>query len=263
MIRFSLSGFLCFFTLILSATTIVEKPELEKIFQGEKVTGTFVLSDPLTRTTYVANSKRAQKRFIPASTFKIANSLIGLEVGAVKNVDEVLPYGGKSQPFPEWEKDMNLRDAIRVSNVPVYQELARRIGLTRMAANLKKLRYGNQKIGSIVDQFWLQGPLEISALEQAEFLARLTQEKLPLKSSTLAAVKAITLLESTPTYKLYGKTGWGTATKPHIGWWVGWIERDNQNYSFALNMDILTKEDLAKRIEIGKECLRRLAKLDQ
>ena len=32
---------------------------------------------------------------------------------------------------------MSLRDAIKASNVPVYQELARRIGLERMRANVR------------------------------------------------------------------------------------------------------------------------------
>ena len=73
---------------------------------------------------------------------------------------------------------MSLHDAIRISNVPVYQELARRIGLDRMSENLALLDYGNEDTGTIVDMFWLQGPLKISALEQAKFLARLAQERL-------------------------------------------------------------------------------------
>ena len=81
---------------------------------------------------FVSDEARAKKRFTPASTFKIANSLIGLDVSAVKSVDEVLPYGGKPQRIKEWERDMGLREAIKMSNVAIYQELARRIGIERM-----------------------------------------------------------------------------------------------------------------------------------
>ncbi len=50
----------------------------------------------------------------------------------------------------EWEHDMGLRDAIKISNVPIYQELARRIGLERMKAGVEKLDYGNKDIGEVV-----------------------------------------------------------------------------------------------------------------
>lgn len=111
-------------------------------------------------------------RFLPASTFKIPNSLIELSVGAVRSVDEVLPYKGPSQPFVKaWAKDMGRREAISLSNVPIYQELARRIGLDRMRENIVRMDYGNKEVGASVDSFWLSGPLKISAVEQALFLA--------------------------------------------------------------------------------------------
>ena len=251
-------NYFLFLTFLSSAITFQEKPELGKIFQEAEVQGTFALSDPVKQIIYVANLKRAKTRFIPASTFKIANTLIGLDTKVIKNVDEILPYGGKPQPFKEWEQDMSLRNAIRVSNVPVYQELARRIGLKRMAVGVKKLNYGNQMIGSVVDRFWLDGPLTISAIEQIQFLTKLTQNQLSVDAKAIAAVKEITLQEKTKTFQLHAKTGWGMSTRPQIGWWVGWIERDHQIYPFALNIDILTKENLAKRIVIGKKCLEKL-----
>ena len=205
---------------------------------------------------------RATKRFTPASTFKIANSLIGLDGAAVKNVDEVLPYGGKPQRLKQWERDMNLREAIKASNVPIYQELARRIGLERMREGVKKLGYGNMEIGSVVDRFWLDGPLAVSAVEQTEFLHRLAKGSLPIKPDAVRSVKEITLLEKTDAYELHGKTGWlFNPTPPQIGWWVGWIEHENKTYPFALNIDMMKDEDAAKRILIGRECLRALGKL--
>lgn len=56
------------------------------------------------------------------------NSLIGLWSGAVVDVDAVLPYTGEVNPFMQsWKRDMGLREAIVISNVPIYQELALRI----------------------------------------------------------------------------------------------------------------------------------------
>jgi beta-lactamase class D len=246
---------------IASAISFKEMPELEKFFKDQGVTGTFVMFDPAADTLLVWNEARAKERFIPASTFKIANSLIGLDVGAVKSVDEVLPYGGKPQWIKAWEQDMGLRDAIKISNVPIYQELARRIGLERMREGVKKLDYGNMEIGSVVDRFWLDGPLKISAVEQAQFLNRLVEGKLPIKPHVAAVVKEITLLEKTEAYELHAKTGWGVATKPSIGWWVGWIERDHKVFPFAINIDMTSGDEAEKRISIGRECLKALGKL--
>lgn len=246
----------------LVAWTYQEVPKLAKCFEAQGVAGTFVLFDVATDTMLVSNEARAQERFAPASTFKIANSLIGLDVGAVKSVDEVLPYGGKPQRIKEWERDMGLREAIKMSNVPIYQELARSIGIVRMREGVKKLGYGNMAIGGVVDRFWLDGPLAISAVEQAEFLKRLVSGALPIDPSAVRAVKQITLLEKTGAYELHGKTGWFVGpTPPEIGWWVGWIERENKVYPFALNFDIMKDGDATKRIPIGRECLKALGKL--
>ncbi len=210
----------------------------------------------------VWNKDRAQQRFIPASTFKIANALIGLNTGAVKDVDEILPYGGKPQRIKEWEHDMSLRDGIKISNVAIFQELARRIGLDRMRDGVSKLGYGNREIGSVVDRFWLEGPLMISAVEQTEFLSRLVNGSLPVKPEAIRAVKEITLIEKTDAFELHAKTGWWVgSTPPEIGWWVGWVERDGKTYPFALNIDILNNDDANKRISIGRDCLKALGKL--
>jgi beta-lactamase class D len=48
----------------------------------------------------VVNRARAEKRTVPASTFKVVNSLIALETGAVRDENEILPYGGKKEPIP-------------------------------------------------------------------------------------------------------------------------------------------------------------------
>lgn len=233
-------------------------PELDKLFGDMGVNGTFVLYDVLEDRYVVHDKDRADTRFIPASTFKIPNSLIGLSTGAVSDVEEVIPYGGQPQYLKIWEQDMGLRDAIRISNVPVYQELARRIGLKRMSENLALLDYGNKDIGDVVDKFWLQGPLKISALEQSQFLARLARRQLPLPVSVQDSVSEIVRIEQGDNWVLYAKTGWTTTPTPDIGWWVGWVEKENRIFSFALNIDMLDKSDSAKRKKLGKASLKKL-----
>ncbi len=246
------------FTVQCFASNWEESSEINGLFNNAGVTGTFVLYDASSGNFIGYDQKRSKERFVPASTFKIPNSMIGLSVGAVKSVDDVLPYGGQDQPFDVWEKDMGLREAIAISNVPIYQELARRIGLERMQEYVTNIGYGNEDIGASVDTFWLEGPLKISAEEQAVFLANLAQGKLPISDDIQKSVRNIVLLEQGESWQLYGKTGWENAPEPGIGWWVGWVIKDDHVYSFALNLDIKKASDAKKRVELGKASLKAL-----
>jgi beta-lactamase class D len=241
---------------------IERRPELADVFRRARTTGTFALFDVSADRIVVVDSARAVRRFVPASTFKLTNSLIALEVGAVADIDEVVPYGGEPQPFASWERDMPLREAFPASNVPVYQNIARRIGLERMAEWLTRLDYGNQTLGDVPDRFWLEGPLEISAVEQVRFIARLARGELPARPSNQAAVRDLARVETTPSYTLFGKTGWRFDASPQLGWWVGWVEREGNVYAFALNIDIERDEQVGQRVPLGRELLQRLGVLE-
>ncbi|MGH8652534.1 MAG: class D beta-lactamase [Gammaproteobacteria bacterium] len=238
-----------------------DSPQVGKLFNNPGVKGTFVLYDVTAQRLIGHNHARANTRFVPASTFKIPNTLIGLSVGAVKNVDEVLPYGGKPQPFKAWEKDMRLREAITVSNPAIYQELARRIGLKRMRDGVSRMDFGNGEIGAVVDDFWLVGPLKISAVEQTRFLAKLARDALPFPKDFQESVREVIQLEQRDNWTLYGKTGWVNAPNPGVGWWVGWVQKDGHVYAFALNIDIQQATDASKRVELGKASLKALGVL--
>lgn len=230
---------------------------IENIFNENDTEGTLVIYDVKDDKYIIHNEERANQRFYPASTFKIFNSLIGLYEKAVKDVDEVFyKYNGEKVFLESWTKDSNLRYAIKNSQVPAYKELARRIGIEKMKENIEKLDYGNKNIGESVDTFWLEGPLEISSLEQVKLLTKLAKNQLPYPEEIQKSVSDITILEKTDNYILHGKTGLADAenmtTKP-IGWFVGWLEENNNIYVFALNIDNISSDDLAKRINIVKE----------
>ena len=240
-----------------------EAPGLGEEFAKAGVTGTFVLYDPADGGWTGWNRERAFTRFVPASTFKIPNSLIGLSVGAVRDVDEKIPFHSETPPLMDaWAKDMGLREAITLSNVPIYQELARRIGHDRMQQALRQLHYGSMEIGPKVDRFWLDGPLTISAVEQVRFLAQLALGTLPFPERHQKSVREITVVEVRPTCVLHAKTGWQNARGAGVGWWVGWVERGEEVYPFALNLEIRTPADADRRQEVGRACLRRLRILD-
>jgi beta-lactamase class D len=189
---------------------VVVRDDLKRLFDEAGTTGTFVLMDLSADRTTLVDPARAAQRFRPASTFKIPNSLIAFDTGAVRDDQEVLPYGGKPQPLKQWEHDMPLPEAIRLSAVPIYQEVARRIGPARMQAYVDAFDYGNRQIGSEIDQFWLRGPLEISALEEARFTSRMALQQLPVQPRTWEMVRRMLRLDPEPQdgdAVIYGKTG--------------------------------------------------------
>ncbi|MGS2618225.1 penicillin-binding transpeptidase domain-containing protein [Micromonospora sp. LZ34] len=242
-----------------AAAPVVEaRDDLASLFRQAGLRGTFVLYDVTAARVVMVDRERAGRRFIPASTFKIPHSLIALETGVVRDEHEKVPYGGRPQPVAAWERDMGLRDAVRVSNVPVFQELARRIGPEREREWLRRLGYGNGEVGSEVDRFWLSGPLAISADEQARWLAR---GELPADRGHQRTVRDILRVERTAEHALYGKTGQTDATDPGTGWWVGWVERGDRLYCFALNVDIRADGDAVKRVPLGRRLLHRLGAL--
>ncbi|WP_416238078.1 class D beta-lactamase [Synechococcus sp. CCY9201] len=236
-----------------------EEPAVAALFRQAGVEGTFVLLDERSGELLGHNRSRAEQRFSPASTFKIANALIGLSLGAVRSVEEVIPYTGDANPFMrEWLQPMGLRGAMKVSNVPLYQELARRIGLQRMGDAIGRLHYGNEQIGSDVTTFWLRGPLAISAIEQTRFLSALAHRSLPFPRKAQEQVAEITQVESGPGWSLHAKTGWQNAPSAGVGWWVGWVQKGDQITPFALNIAMAGAADAPKREQLGRSSLQSL-----
>lgn len=242
-----------------AAPVLVVRDDLQSVFDEAGVQGAFVLFDVGANRLVVVDQARAQRPAVPVSTFKVAHSLIALETGAVRDVDEVIPYGGAPQPFPAWEHDMSIRQAVAASNATIFQEIARRIGPPRELDWLARLGYGNRQVGPALDRFWLDGPLEISPIEQTRFLSRLAQRLLPVSASTQDAVASVLELERTGDHVLFGKTGWQfDAVPPQLGWWVGWVERPDGIFTFALIMDMAGAGDATMRMSLGRELLRRL-----
>lgn len=236
-----------------------EELAVAALFRQAGVEGTFVLLDERRGELRGTNRTRAEQRISPASTFKIANALIGLSLGAVRSVDEVIPYTGDANPFMrEWLEPMGLRGAMKVSNVPLYQELARRIGLQRMGEAIARLGYGNQQIGTNVTTFWLRGPLAISAVEQTRFLSSVAHRTLPFPDQAQRQVAEITRVDSGPGWSLHAKTGWQNAPGAGVGWWVGWVQRGKQITPFALNIAMAGAADVPKREQLGRSSLQAL-----
>ncbi len=209
------------------------RPELDKYFQDS--TGAFVLYD-LNANRYIRyNPERCAARFIPASTFKIMNSLIGLETGVIPDQDYRIRWDGTKYDIPAWNQDHTLKTALASSVVWYFQELARQVGRDKMQSYVAAASYGNRDISGRIDSFWLDGELRISADEQVEFLRRLYLGELPFSPRSMNIVKDILVLDKSESYTFSGKTGSGQRLTPHVGWFVGYLETKGNAYLFATN----------------------------
>lgn len=255
--NFSLIIILTFvFVYSIFAQNIIEQKSWKKFYDSCNVIGNTVLLNANTSELKVFNKERSDSMFLPASTFKILNSLIALQTGAVKSINDTIKWDGVDRGWTEWNKDQTMKTALPVSCVWFYQELARRIGREDMQKWIDSVGYGNQKMGPEIDKFWLDGDIRISAIQQVLFLEKLINDKLPFDEEIQQTVKEIMITDSTSNYILHSKTGWAMRVDRQIGWFVGYVETEEGKWIFATNIDISKKTDLKYRSKITYEILK-------
>lgn len=232
----------------------------------------FELADNSHEQVFYYNLGRLSTPYSPASTFKIMNSLIALETNVAPDENMVIRWDGVTRERSEWNKDMDMREAFKVSCLPYYQKLARRIGPVDMQKWLDTVKYGNHFIGSQIDAFWLNDTLKITADEQVGLMKKLYFDKLPFSQRSHRIVRSLMLQEDSTHYRLYYKTGTRVHDNRILAWLVGFIERkevqkgvltkmEETNYKpyfFAMNMETsdTTMDTRKVRIAITKDILR-------
>jgi beta-lactamase class D len=235
---------------------------LEKYFTNNQLTGCFALMDNGTGQFTVYNLKRYRdSSYLPASTFKIVNSLIGLQTGKISSDSMIIKWDGVKRWNPQWNRDLTMYEAFRVSAVPYYQEVARRIGKDTMQLWLDSLSYGTKKISGPIDSFWLNNTMKIKPDEQLGLVKKLYFDDLPFFKVYQEMVKRAMLFENNANYRLAYKTGTGYDEKGNlIGWIVGWIEENNHPYFFVLNTQTADRNlDIVNvRMKVLKDILKQL-----
>ncbi len=236
-------------------TRIHDKEEWGTIFNNHGVQdGCFIVRDHTHESIYFYNKERCLTQYTPASTFKIFNSLVALDIPVAADDQFIIAWDSVERWNPDWNQDMTLRQAFRVSNVGYFQELARRIDKDYMQHYLDTVQYGNRQMGNTVDQFWLDNSLKISADEQVGLIKKLYFDELPFAERSQRIVRSMMLQEQTDDYKLYYKTGTAQQQDSMLYWVVGYVERierykeheksmnksdiRNYPYFFAMNFQV-------------------------
>ncbi|ENU5940744.1 OXA-24 family carbapenem-hydrolyzing class D beta-lactamase [Acinetobacter baumannii] len=231
---------------------------IKSYFDEAQTQGVIIIKEGKNLSTYGNALARANKEYVPASTFKMLNALIGLE-NHKATTNEIFKWDGKKRTYPMWEKDMTLGEAMALSAVPVYQELARRTGLELMQKEVKRVNFGNTNIGTQVDNFWLVGPLKITPVQEVNFADDLAHNRLPFKLETQEEVKKMLLIKEVNGSKIYAKSGWGMGVTPQVGWLTGWVEQANgKKIPFSLNLEMKEGNSGSIRNEITYKSLENL-----
>lgn len=246
--------------LVAAAPDLVERPDWQQHFAAEQAVGTIVIADERAehRKTYVYNPARAKTRYSPASTYKIPHTLFALHTGVVRDEFQRFRWDGVKRSWDAHNQDQDLRSAMRLSALWVYQLFAQQIGEPQARQLLQRIDYGNADPSTASGDYWVDGQLRISALEQIGFLQKLYRNQLPFAIEHQRLVKDILINEADYDWILRAKTGW----EGSMGWWVGWVDWPSGPVFFALNIDTPNRvKDLGKRQSIARAILKSLQAL--
>lgn len=191
-----------------------------------------------------------ERRVTPASTFKIAISLMGYDSGFL--LDEHRPVLRFHKGYPGWRPNWRMATDpsswIRNSVVWYSQQITRHLGEDRFRQYVTAFHYGNEDVSGDpgrhngLTHAWLGSSLQISPLEQLGFLERLIQRRLGVNARAYDMTSRITTVDAAPDgWVIHGKTGTGfpldaagaTDEEHAYGWFVGWATKGPQSVVFV------------------------------
>jgi beta-lactamase class D len=190
------------------------------------------------------------ERVTPASTFKIAISLMGYDSGFL--TDEHAPalpfHEGYPDWIPSWKATTDPTSWIKNSVVWYSQQITTSLGEERFRHYVAAFHYGNADVSGDPDKHngltraWLSSSLRISPLEQVDFLEKIVRRQLPVSAHAYDMTNRVTAIEVlVDGWSLHGKTGTGaplqadgSANWDHaFGWFVGWATKGDRTLVFA------------------------------
>lgn len=228
-----------------SSTSNTLKEDLSSYFAGYD--GCILLFDQNQNKTTVYNQEKAVKQISPCSTFKIINTLVGLETKVLNDENTTFKWDGTRYSNEAWNQDQTLSMSVSNSTFWYFQQVASLIGSDRMKSYLDKINFGNKDVSGGITQFWEQSSLKISPSEWLEMLKKIYTYKLPILKTNIEVLKKVIKLSEANGTVLSGKTGSGLISgefipqgsddKYIIGWFVGYVEKSGNVYYFVTNIE--------------------------
>ncbi|MGE0567015.1 MAG: penicillin-binding transpeptidase domain-containing protein [Bacteroidia bacterium] len=226
---------------IFNSVTVCAQQDMSQPFKECEVDGSITLYNYNAKEWISSDSADSQYATLPASTFKILNTLIALETGVIADENEIIKWPGFTDTLkygyrPSIYHDMSMKEAFKSSAGWVYVELAKRIGKEKYTKYLAECNYGKLDTTIADVDFWNFGNFAVSPKNQLELLIGIYEETLPFKKESFAILKEMMKVEQTDSYTLRAKTGWSRDGGKDIGWWVGYVERNDNVYFFATRL---------------------------
>lgn len=256
-------------TIILTfwASTSLGQTQFQSIYDSLGVEGSTTIYDYKNKKWYFTDQQDAEIKSLPASTFKILNSLILLENKILKDENEIykwdkLPKSHFGVRINAWEQDTDLKSAYQNSTVWFYEKASQHIKRDTYKKTLRKISYGNNVLNQEDVDFWNYGDFAISPKNQVEFLIKLYENKLPFSHRNIHTVKQLMVSENNVNYIFRDKTGWTQRHGKDIGWWVGYLETKENVFFFATRLTKDINEDnpnfMRGRMEVTKKILKEI-----
>lgn len=195
--------------------------------------------------------ERCQARRPACSTFKIPLAVMALDYGTVKNAATKLKWDGQKRMLDAWNRDHTAASWMKESVVWYSQQLTKKLGRNRVQGYLRKFNYGNADFSGGLENAWLtpspfmttppKTSLEISPLEQIEFMKALYSDRLPVSLKAMAAARSLLPCETSPGGAvLCGKTGsgfQGESATLRLGWYVAHLRKGEEEYVAVVSYD--------------------------
>ena len=189
-------------------------------------------------------------RITPASTFKIAISLMGCDAGFLKSEHVPLLKYRKGDPDwnDSWLADTDPQKWIRDSVVWYSQRVTAALGPRRFQRYATAFHIGNEDVSGDpkkhdgLQRAWIDSSLQVSPREELDFLERVVRRELPVKPLAYELTSRITTIAGEHGgWEIHGKTGTGfprladgRSDHAHAyGWFVGWATKGERNLVFV------------------------------
>ena len=166
-----------------------------KIFEENGVQGSFEYFDNNKERVHYYNKDHNSTPQNAGASYQFLASLIALETATAPTEQYTIPWDKQYRSYvngeaviitdttlpgykPEWNQDLTMTQAFQYNAVPYFQQLNLRMDTAEIQHYLDTVKFGNQKLGADVANFWQDGTLKISPDEQVGFMKRLYHEQL-------------------------------------------------------------------------------------
>lgn len=180
-----------------------------------------------------------EERFPPCSTFKLPLAAMGFDSKILTDENNpVWKYKPGYADFLEiWKQDHTPQKWLKNSCIWYSRQITHKMGIENFRKYITDFKYGNMDASheDALDNSWLSNSLQISPMEQISFLEKLLNGRLPISKE--AHTKTINSIDKSlminKDWSFHGKSGSGSKNGESVGWYIGWVQKNDRKIIFT------------------------------